>query len=153
MSAKLLLPLGEVGTFDGGNSIALLPLSQVVGCGRGVETHHLGLEREDVLGDEGCLEVHLADDVLLIQRFGLVNISTPQLRANQELLALADRCDSVGILRLLLGVDGEVETGLGAGQGGTVQSNDKLDVFALARVFISGSFLGCGDGDKGRSES
>jgi len=153
MSAKLLLPLGEVGTFDGRNSIALLPFSQVVGLGRGVKTHHLGLEREDVLGNEGRLEVHLADDILLVQRFGLVNISTPQLRADKELLALADRCDSVGILRLLLGVDGEVETSLRAGQGRSVQSNDKLDIFALARVLINGSFLGRSNCNKGCNES
>ena len=42
-SAELFLPLGEVGTLNGWDGVALLPFGEVVGVGRGVESHHLGL--------------------------------------------------------------------------------------------------------------
>lgn len=82
--------------------------------GRGVESHHLGLEGEDVLRNEWCLQVHLTDDVLLVECLRLVDVSTSQLAANKELLTLADGGDPVGILGLLLGVDGEVQASLRA---------------------------------------
>ena len=72
---ELLLPLGEVGTSNGRHGVALLPFSQVVGLRRGIETHHLGLEREDILGDERCLQVELRDHIVLREQFGLIHIA------------------------------------------------------------------------------
>ena len=112
MSTELFLPFREVGTFDRRNSVTLLPFCQVIGVGLRVETHHLCLEGENVLGNEGCLKVHLADNVLLVERLRLVNVSLSQLCSNKELLALADGCNPVSILGFLRGVDGEIQAGL-----------------------------------------
>lgn len=108
ISAELFLPLRKVRTFDGWDGVPLLPFRQIIGVGRWVETHHLSLEGQNVLGDEWGLQEDLADNVLLLESLGLFDVSLPQFRPNKELLALADGCYPVSILRLLCGVDSEV---------------------------------------------
>ena len=129
--AKLLLPLGEVAASDGWDSVALLLLVQVVGVGGRVQTHHLGLERQNVRGDERSLKVELRDDVVFLEELGLVNIAFAQLGAYQELLSLAYGCDPIGVLGLMLGVDNQVKHFLWAIQCGGVQSDNERDFATL----------------------
>ena len=154
MSTKLFLPLREISTLDRRDGVALLPFCQVVGVGRGVEAHHLCLEGENVLGNKGCLKVHLADDILLFERLGLVDVSLSQLGADKELLALADGCNPVSILGFLRGVDGEVQASLRGRKSWSVQSDDKFDVLTLARVHIVTGWSDLSvDRDSGKSRS
>lgn len=129
---QFFLPLREVGTLDGGHGVLLLPFGQVVGVGRGVETQHLSLQGENVFGHKWSLEIYLRDDVVCGECGSLVNISASQLGADQELLALAKSRDSVGVLGLLGGVNGQVEARLRAREGRRVQGNDELDVASLS---------------------
>ena len=92
----------------------MLPLGEIVLMGGRVQTHHLCLERKDVLGHEWSSQVHLSDIVFRAEKLGLVNIAASQFGSNQELLTLTNWSDPVSILGLLGGIDSEVEAGLGA---------------------------------------
>ena len=129
---ELLLPLGEVGALDGRNSILLLPFSEIVGVSRRVKTKHLGLKGPDGLGDEWSLEVHLRDDVLLVEKFSLVHISASELGADQELLTLTEWRDPVGVLGLLGWVHGKVKAGLRGRESRGVEGNHKRDITSFS---------------------
>ncbi len=116
--AKLLLPLGEVSTLDRGDGILLLPFSEVVCFSAGVQSHHLSLEGQNVLGHKRSLEVQLRNFIISVQQLGFVDIATAELGADEELLALADWRDSVSVLGLLAWVDSQVEASLRAGKRG-----------------------------------
>jgi len=109
-STELLLPLREIGTFDGRDGVTLLPFSEVVGMGPGVQTHHLRLQGEDVFRHKRSLEGNLGDNVIGREYFGFFHVAESQLRSNQELLALSEWCDPVRILWLLAGIYSHVKT-------------------------------------------
>lgn len=123
--AKLLLPLGEVSTLDRGDSILLLPFSEIVCLSAGVQSHHLSLEGQNVLGHKRSLEVQLRNFIISVQQLGFVDIATAELGADEELLTLADWRDSVSVLGLLAWVDGQVEASLRAGKRGRIHSDQE----------------------------
>jgi len=63
MCAKLLLPLGEVGTFDWRHCVSLLPFGEVVVISFREKAHHLSLHGENIAADEGCAHLRLVDVV------------------------------------------------------------------------------------------
>ncbi len=123
--AKLLLPLGKVSAFNRRDGILLLPFSEVVCLSARVQSHHLSLQGQNVLGHKRSLEVQLRDFVVSVQQLGFVDIATAELGADEELLALADWRDSVSVLGLLAWVDGQVEASLRAGKRRRIDSDQE----------------------------
>ena len=132
-SAELLLPLREIGTFNGRDGVTLLPFSEVVGMSPGVQAHHLRLQGEDVFRHKRSLEGNLGYNVIGREYFGFFYVAESQLRSNQELLALSEWCDPVRILWLLAGVHSHVKTNYRRWKSRGIKCDDKIYVATLSR--------------------
>lgn len=89
VGTELILPFGEISSFNRRHSISLLPFGQIILIRSWVKTVHLGLQTQDRGRVLSSLQVHLRNKVILAEEIiSILNISVSQLATNKVHLSL-----------------------------------------------------------------